>query len=715
MTSDKNQPLILVADDELTQLLLTRQTLENEGYRVIMAENGHEALGLFQEHHPDMVLLDVMMPKMNGFDTCRAIRESPRSKEIPILMVTGLEDLNSINQAYDSGATDFITKPLNWLILSQRVRYMLRASQAMSKVKKSEELLAHSQTIAKLGNWEWDFNHDEMQWSAEVFRLLGASPKHHPPTMQTLLNFIHNEDQVAFKEATKHVINTRERVELKLKTSEKKGKVRHLDSQIDLIPNPVNNQEPQSLVGTFQDITERQQALEHIRYLSNYDPLTGLPNRKLFTDYLEKAINETQRHKKMLGIMVLNIDRFKRINDSLGSAAGDLLLQEIGNRFKKSIRLEDSLSRSIPIDKIRLSRRGGDEFSLLFGGQPKINDFSRIARRLQDCLKSSFKIHNQEIFLTTTIGISVYPADGNDANTLLKNADIALHHAKECGPDSCQFYSTSMNDLALEQIKLEADLRTALKEQDFRLFYQPQLNIQQQQIIGAEALIRWQHPKLGLIPPLKFIPLTEATGLINEIGKWVINTACIQQVSWCKMGHPPIRMAVNISAVHFDNNDLVATVSKAINESGIEPQFLELELTESIIVNESEKILETMRQLKELGVRMVVDDFGTGYSSLRYLKSFPIDGLKIDRSFIKDIPENSDGCALTETIMLMAGSLSLDVVAEGIETREQFDFLARRLKGEIQGYLFSPPVPAEEFEFLLGCNLFTQKIGKNFK
>ena len=713
MDSNKKPPLILVADDEPTQLLLTRQTLENEGYQVITAENGLEALELYKEQPADMILLDVMMPEMNGFETCRSIRNLPHSKEIPVLMVTGLEDLASINQAYDSGATDFITKPLNWLILSQRVRYMLRASQAMSKVKKSEDLLAQAQTIAKLGNWEWDYRRDEMQWSDNVFHLLDASPTQTTPALQTLLELIHYEDRTTFEKAINHVRNTSKMIELQLKTTENKGEVRYLDSRIGMGTNSANNLKTQVLLGTFQDITERQQAREHIHFLSSYDLLTGLPNRRLFTDYLEKTINEAKRHKRMLGVMALNIDRFKRINDSLGIAAGDHLLRAISDRLKKSVRLEDDVSRSLPTKNITLSRRGGDEFSLLFNGRLQANHFSRIARRLQDNLKNRFEINGQEIFLSASIGISVYPADGDDANALLKNADIALHHAKKLGPDNYHFYSASMNALASEQLKLEANLRSALKEQHFRLFYQPQVNIQQQQIVGAEALIRWQHPELGMIPPLKFIPLAETTGLINEIGKWVIKTACAQQVTWCRSGRPPIRVAVNISAVQFHQNDLVETVREAINESGIDPRFLELELTESIIINESKEILNIMRQLKDLGVRMAIDDFGTGYSSLRYLKHFPIDGLKIDQSFIKDIPENSDDCALTESIILMAGSLSMGVVVEGVETREQFDFFAHRLNGEIQGYLFSQPVPAAEFATLLDCDLFSRIIGES--
>ncbi len=712
MDSNKKPPRILVADDEPTQLLLTRQTLENEGYQVITAENGLEALELFKGQPADMILLDVMMPKMNGFETCRSIRSLPHSKEIPILMVTGLEDLDSINQAYDSGATDFITKPLSWLILSQRVRYMLRASQAMSKVKKSEDLLAQAQAIAKLGNWEWDYRRDEMQWSDNIFHLLNASPTQTTPALQTLLELIHNEDRTTFEKAINHVRNTSKIVELQLKTAENKGEVRYLDSRIGLGTNSTNNLKNQVLLGTFQDITERQQAQEHIHFLSSYDPLTGLPNRKLFTDYLGKTINEAKRYKRMLGIMALNIDRFKRINDSLGIAAGDNLLRAISDRLKKSVRLEDNVSRSLSTKDITLSRRGGDEFSLLFNGQLQANHFSRIARRLQDNLKKSFKIDGQEIFLSASIGISIYPVDGDDANTLLKNADIALHHAKKLGPDNYHFYSASMNALASEQLKLEANLRSALKEEHFHLFYQPQVNIQQQQIVGAEALIRWQHPELGMIPPLKFIPLAETTGLINEIGKWVIKTACAQQVAWCRSGRPPIRIAVNISAAQFHQNDLVETVREAINESGIDPRFLELELTESVIINESNEILHTMRQLKDLGVRMAIDDFGTGYSSLRYLKHFPIDSLKIDQSFIKDIPENSDDGALTKSIILMAGSLSMGVVVEGVETREQFDFFAHCLNGEIQGYLFSPPVPAVEFATLLDCDLFSRVIGE---
>ncbi|MBW1645905.1 MAG: EAL domain-containing protein, partial [Deltaproteobacteria bacterium] len=648
MNDKTDQPLILVADDEPIQLLLARQALESEGYLVETADNGREALELFAARRADMVLLDVMMPVMDG--------------------LTGLEDLDSIEEAYTSGATDFITKPLNWVILVQRVRYMLRASRAMSRVQKSEELLVQAQAIARLGNWEWDPRGDEMQWSAEIFRLLGAGPDLSPPTMATLLGLLHPEDRPVFRQALADVQHDRQGRQLELRTAGEGDKARCLEARIDVVAE-AGADGSLLLVGTFQDITERRRALEKIRFLSSYDSLTGLPNRHYFSDCLAKAISRAGRGRKMVGVLVLNVDRFKRINDSLGSKVGDRLLWEIGKRLQKAVRPEDSLSRLLLDKEIRISRQGGDEFALLVVEPNQVNDLSRIARRLQEILRSPFIIDSQEIFLTASVGIAVFPADGADSATMLKNCEMALHHAKESGPGSCRFYSASMNDLAMEQLKLEAQLRTALEKGQFQLCYQPQVNIRQQRVTGAEALLRWQHPELGLVPPMKFIPLAEATGLINEIGGWVIRTACVQQVAWVRAGRPAVRMAVNVSAVQFQQGDLVDTVRDAISESGIDPAMLELELTESIIINESAALLETMRQLKSLGIRMVVDDFGTGYSSLRYLKHFPVDALKIDRCFIREVPANADDCALTEAMMMIADSLAMGVVVEGVETK----------------------------------------------
>ncbi|MCP4343450.1 MAG: EAL domain-containing protein [Desulfobulbaceae bacterium] len=705
---ETTQNSILIADDDPTQLLLTQQALENEGYLVEAAENGAQALELFQCHQPALVLLDVLMPEMNGYEVCRAIRQQSVNSHVPILMATGLQDVDSINQAYTVGATDFVTKPLNWLILAQRVRYMLRASQAIERVQRSEEMLVNAQKIAKLGNWEWNIGTDLMQISSEMYRLLSLSPRNTSPNMTILLQAIHPDDRLSFQEIIGKVKNTHKKMYLKLRIANPEYPDRWLESQIDVIED--KSGEMLLFVGTFQDISERKKTEEKIDFLSRYDALTGLPNRKCFLEDLNKAINRARRDQEMAGILVLDIDRFKRINDSLGNDAGDTLLREFGHRLSKSVRTEDSVGRIVSSDTITVARWGGDEFAILFTGLRTTNALAWMAARLQNALQQPFFFHEQKIIITASIGIAVYPADGHDAEILLKNGDAALNHSKASGPNSINFYSESLNKSALELMTLENDLRIALKNGQFELYYQPQVHVEQKRVSGAEALIRWQHPERGLMSPFTFIPLAEETGVIKNIGEWVLNTACAQHVAWRDAGFAPVRMAVNISSIQFQQGNLVETVKKAIRKSGIDPQYLELELTESIIIDESKELIETMQQLKKLGVQLVLDDFGTGYSSLRYLKNFPIDGLKIDRSFVKDLPGDNSDAALARAIMSMAQSLNYSVVAEGVETREQFEFFVKKYCHEIQGYLFSKPVPAQEFEAILEGDLFREVI-----
>ncbi len=683
--------------------------MEKEGYRVEAVEDGDKALEAFKRQTPQLVILDVLMPGANGYEVCRAIRQLPDSKYVPILMATGLEDIESINQAYDAGATDFVSKPLNWLILAQRVRYMLRASQAMNRVQKNEKLLANAQKIARICNWEWDLVHNQMQWSAETYRLFNLSPDEISPSMETLLKLIHPDSRILFQQAIEKVKINQQKIGLEVRLSDPGYSDRHLDSQTDVVIDKTGK--PLLLVGTFQDISERKKANKKIHFLASYDPLTGLPNRTLFSKQLDQAITRADRQTEMVGIVALGIDRFKRINDSFGHKAGDQILQEVGTRLRKAVLSDDNIGRNTVNDKDSVARRGGDEFSILFTSIRNENTLARMAKRLQVALQQPFTVKGEKIFLAVSMGVAVFPADGNETQHLLKNCDAALNHAKSSTPGSFQFYSESINKSALEQLKLENDLRTALTKAQFELYYQPQVHLTEKRISGTEALIRWQHPDHGLIPPFKFIPLAEDTGLINDIGKWVIETACTQQVNWHRAGLSPVRVSVNISSVQFHTGDLIAIVKNSIRKSGIDPHYLELELTESIIINESNELIETMRQLKRLGVRLVVDDFGTGYSSLRYLKQFPIDGLKIDRSFVKNIPGDENDAALSMAIMYMAKSLKLDVVVEGVETKKQFDFFVNKYCKEIQGYLFSQPVPARAFKKMLERNLFQQVIG----
>lgn len=691
---------ILVADDDQTQLILTKHTLENEGYNVSIAENGVEALEILEKNRLDIVLLDVLMPLMDGFDTCRKLRELAGYANIPVLMVTGLDDVESINSAYEAGATDFISKPLNWLILAQRIRYMLRASKAIIMAKKNEEMLLKAQQIARIGNWEWNFQTNAMWWSRETCCFLEENKQIGSIDFNTLTQLIDPEDRKTFIQELNMTRETGTGSNFEIRINRPDSETIFLDVKTDIIREGGNIT---AVAGTFQDITERKKTEERLRFLANYDALTGLINRKLFTEYLEKAICRAKRtkDKELVGIMSINIDRFKRINDSFGQIIGDKILQQTGQRLKNAIRFEDSVTRSSDEEGIQLARRGADEFSILLIGINNTRDLARMARRFQQLIQPPFFIEDEKIFITICIGIAIFPSDGQDAESLLKNSDAALHHAKAEGPDTYKFYSSSLNEYALKHIKLENELRLALKRNQFELHYQPQIDLKTKEIKGAEALIRWRHPEFGMVPPSKFIPIAEETGLIHEIGTWVINTACRDNIEWLNKKLGQIKVSVNISALQFQKNDLVSQVKEALEKSSIKPEFLELELTESIIIKESIELIDTLQQLKETGVKIVVDDFGTGYSSLRYLKLFPLDGLKIDRSFVKDIPDDSNDSALSKAIMLIAKSLGLQVVAEGVETRRQLDFFQGKHCQLVQGFFFSPPLPANEFTRLL--------------
>lgn len=444
------------------------------------------------------------------------------------------------------------------------------------------------------------------------------------------------------------------------------------------------------VVGSVIDITEHKEAEEQIRHMSYYDSLTGLPNRLLFSDRVNIAISHAHRCNLKMAVMFLDLDRFKNINDTLGHFTGDILLQEVSVRLKNCVRVDDTVTRL-----------GGDEFAILL---PEINheeNVINIARKILEAFKQPFRIKEHEFFITTSIGISIYPLDAQDLDTLVKNADIAMYRAKENGKNNYQFYTLTMNERALEKLVIENNLRRALEKNEFFLNYQPLVDFQTGKITGCEALIRWHHPDLGVIPPGDFISLAEETGLIVPIGEWVLYTACLQLKSWHNAGYPHLRISVNISARQFQKSDLVETIVKILKKTDLNPSFINLEITENNIMQNTQKNLETINKLKSLGVKICIDDFGTGFSSLSYLKLFEVDALKIDKSFINDIVKNSNDKLITSAIINMAHSLNLKVIAEGVETLEQFNYLKQQNCNTMQGYYFSKPVSAYEIEKML--------------
>ncbi len=560
-----NQPLqnqrILVVDDDRGMRFAMRKVLEDDGYRVDEVQNGEQALMYCERFMPDLVLMDAIMPEMDGFKACSEIQALPGGKHLPVLIITALNDETSIGRAFAAGATDYISKPVNFAVLRKRISRVLQASQAEQRIHR----------------------------------------------------------------------------------------------------------------------------------LAYNDTLTGLPNRTLFTEKLSQVLAESDP-ESMVAVLFLDLDRFKLINDTFGHDAGDLLVKVVAERLQGCVRQGDVVSRF-----------GGDEFTIILDRVKSYNVVKNIVTKIHETLSRPFVFLGKEMHVSTSIGISMYPNDGVDIGTLLKNADIAMYRAKERG-DCYEFYEQKMEADVARRLGIESDLRGAIERGEMMVYYQPQEDLATGELIGMEALVRWQHPSRGMMNPLEFIGLAEETGQILELGEWVMKTACAQLKSWLDKGCPPIRMAVNLASRQLENGSIVEQVAATLIETGLPSQNLELEITESTIMANAEEVIVTLERLKTMGVQLAVDDFGTGYSSLNYLKRFPIDMLKIDRAFVSDITVDKVDADIVTTIITLAHSLGVKVIAEGVETEEQKAYLKKEGCNYIQGYFLGKPMPAEDFEkqFLAG-------------
>ena len=684
---------VLMVDDDDMQRLLARTALENAGFAVIEAADGSELLDAFHSHQPDIVVLDVLMPVMDGFDACTRLRADPRGRHVPVLMMTGLDDVESINRAYEVGGTDFVTKPFNFEILGHRLRYMLRGKRDADALRASEQRLQLAQRIARLGHWESDGEGRFARWNLATHSALSLGEVTEVGSFDELAREVLPEDRERFRDVVARAMRRGEDFTLEFRMNGAGDGTR----DIHLVALRGQDDEGrQRYVGTVQDISERRRAEQKIHRLAHYDDVTGLPNRSAIRAALTEALAQASRHERVLTVLAIDVDHFQRINDTLGFACGDELLRAMSARFRHTLRISDTLDQ-VGDGSLRdaLGRAAGDEFIVLLPEITAAEDAAVVAQRLRNALTKPFQIGDKEIHARVSIGISVYPGDGTSADELLRHADAALGQAKREGRDCYQFFTKQLNASAFKRLTMEMQLRGALERDEFMVHYQPKLS-GEGELRGFEALIRWIHPELGRVSPAEFIPVAEETGLIAPIGEWVLAEACQQLVRWDAAGLGPFKCAVNVSGSQFRARALPERLARVVTAAGLEPARIELELTESMLMEDAALAIETLDSLKALGFGIAVDDFGTGYSSLSYLKRLPIDVLKIDQSFVRDLPGDDGDVAIVNTIISMARGLALRTVAEGVETAEQRDFLRGAGCDELQGYLFSEPRAAAE-------------------
>ncbi len=683
-----HQDLILVVDDDPTLRMLVRAALEQAGYAVEEATDGWQALQQFIRYKPAAIMMDVDMPGMNGFDACIRIREDAVGAHIPILMVTGLEDVESVNRAYAVGATDFIPKPINWALLAHRIRYVLRASGTYQELRTSEA--KNTALLSAIPDTLLVTRRDGtiLDFVSGRGSMLLKEPRGDQPTIHAYLPAKQAE---RWNSLIREVAATGElgRGEFWL---DEKDERHHYELQLVPYLNDL-------ALTIIRDISERKRAEDRVHRLAYFDTLTGLPNRQLFHQKLQHAIDEASEKNLKVATLYVDLDNFKRINDTLGHNFGDFVLKEVARRIEHCVRSYDSVVRAGPDDDSpQLARLGGDEFVAILHNLQSEDEAVAVAERLRREFTRPVHHQGHEFVVTSSIGVSIYPDDGEDIDTLLKNADVAMYQAKNTGRNSVRFYSGTMSLRSLERLELESALHHALERGEFDLHYQPKISIASGKICGVEALIRWNHPERGMVDPGSFIPVAEECGLISPIGEWVLKRACRQARLWQDRFGLDISVAVNLSSQQFLQSRVDEVVLQALFEASLKPRLLQLELTESILMHDMSETVPLLKKLKSMGIGLAMDDFGTGYSSLSYLKRLPIDAVKIDRTFVADLEQDRDDAAICATIIAMAHALELQVIAEGVETEGQLEYLRAQGCDQVQGYLISKPVTASELE-----------------
>lgn len=680
----KEQKKILVVDDDLITRRTLVKILRNSGYTLFEADNGSIAIDVFNENCPDLVLMDVIMPTMDGYEACARLRTFADYQSLPILMLTGLSDIESVDKAFDAGATDFITKPINWSLLEQRVRYALRATDMHKDLQTQQAKLTQAQRIAKLGYWEMDINSDDIRCSYELLELLNLDETYSHQSLAKFLKLIHPEDIEEFKLAFEQSIKKSQPLQIEHRLVCLDGSEMYVQQQTEIIHDV--NKNPVSIIGTLQDISELKIAEALISHQQYYDSLTDLPNRKQFIERSKKILALPEHQNELIAICLVGIDKLKVINETLGHDIADEVILAYTQRLK-TLSTGDS----------HISRYHDDTFALLVTDLKDFNHVNDLIHNITQLSNSPIWIDDNEIHIQTSIGLSLFPIDNDDFETILKGAENALNRARENGGNQSVFYSEKMNRQAHDRLAMERDMRKGLERNEFIVYYQPQVDTRTGLVIGMEALVRWLHPEKGLIPPFHFIPVAEETGLIKQLGAIVLRDSCIQAKRWNDAGIANLRVGVNLSAIQMTDADFFNDVIRILDESQLPASLLDLEITESMAVHDIDNVIAILKKFQEKNITISMDDFGTGYSALSYLRQLPLDIIKIDRSFVKDIGEGDDG-SIAKAIIAMAHSLGMSVIAEGVETETQLSFMIENNCEEIQGFYYSQPLPAEEFE-----------------
>jgi diguanylate cyclase (GGDEF)-like protein len=686
---------ILVIDADPAERSLIQANLEQAGHETCISGSVEDALHLHGIQDTDMVMLDTNLPEKNAAQVCSALRRQT-SNNLPIILLASQDDLESIEQAFKAGATDFLVRPLDWTLFAQRVKYLLRAHDLRdelirSNARNSAILDAIPDTLLRLDR---QGRVRDVRETAEAGRTDGA--------LYDLAKNLTQDVMERIMDASSHAHSS--------------GRVGSLEIQLNLDQERhfevrLANIDRHETLCLFRDVTETRQAENRVYRLAYFDNLTGLPNRLSFSERLDEELRRASRINDKLAVLVMDLDGFKTINESMGLGAGDQLLKWVADRLQQGLRSYDMVARSDSLSRgVDLARLGGDEFTVIMPHLKDAENAVNLVQRIHEMMRDPFMLEGRQVVLTTSIGIALYPEDGDNPATLLRHANSAMHHAKSQGRDNYQFYNASLTQNALRRLDLKSNLRLALERNEFFLVYQPQLDLASGRILSLEALIRWRHPEHGLVSPMEFIPVAEECGLIVPIGEWVLRTACTDAARWKAAGHP-LRMAVNLSAIQFRSPQLVNRIKDILRQTGFSADLLELEVTEGTLMDHTEATLETLNALRREGMHLSLDDFGTGYSSLSYLKRLPLSNLKVDQSFVRGLPSDEESLAIVRAIVALAKNLGFTVTAEGIETEEQARILNELECETLQGYFIGKPVSADEFSELMDQRWRTKEPG----